>query len=323
MDHTLAQHQPTAVDTQLAELTASASEYVRRSKARNTVKAYKSDWQAFSHWCDERGLCSLPAEPTTVALYLSHMADLGCKASTIGRRMISIGLAHKAKGYPSPTSDETVKAVWRGIRNTIGVAPSAKAPVLVEDLRRMLAHAPQDILGLRDRALLLIGFAGAFRRSELVSLNIEDVEFRREGLVITLRKSKTDQEGQGRKIGIPYGSHYETCPVRALQAWIEGAEITQGPLFRRVRKGGDIGDRPLSDKSVARVIKKYAERVGLNPDKFAGHSLRAGLATSAAMAGASEREIMAQTGHRSVLMVRRYIREGDLFRSNAASRIGL
>ncbi|MCL6600848.1 site-specific integrase [Alicyclobacillus macrosporangiidus] len=322
MEETLAQHQPTAVDMQ-AELTASANEYIRRSKARNTIKAYKSDWQTFSRWCDERGLCSLPAEPPTVAMYLSHMADQGYRASTIGRHMISIGLAHKAKGFPSPASDETVKTVWRGIRNTIGVAPSAKAPVLVEDLRRMLAHTPDDLLGLRDRALLLVGFAGAFRRSELVSLNVEDVEFAREGLIITVRRSKTDQEGEGRKIGIPYGSHIETCPVRSLQAWLEAADIQAGPLFRSVTKGREVGAARLSDKTVARVVKKYTQRVGLDPDKFAGHSLRAGLATSAAMAGVSEREIMAQTGHRSVMMVRRYIRDGNVFRENAAAKIGL
>ncbi|SFU95649.1 site-specific integrase [Alicyclobacillus macrosporangiidus] len=316
--------QPTQqATTSVAKLVESAHDYMRHSKAKNTVKAYKSDWQSFSRWCDERGVCSLPAHPTTVALYLSYLADEGYKASTIGRRMISIGLAHKAKGYPSPASDENVKAVWRGIRNTIGVAPNGKSPVLVEDLRRMLRHAPDDLMGLRDRALLLIGFAGAFRRSELVSLNVEDVEFAREGLIITLRRSKTDQEGEGRKVGIPYGSYLETCPVRTLQAWLEESGISSGPLFRRVTKDRQIGTDRLSDKTVARIVKKYTTVIGLDARKYAGHSLRAGLATSAAMAGASEREIMAQTGHRSVMMVRRYIRDGNLFRANAAARIGL
>ncbi|EPZ52760.1 site-specific integrase [Alicyclobacillus acidoterrestris] len=323
MDESLIYREATKVDTQLANLMASANEYVRRSKAQNTIKAYQSDWQSFSRWCKARGLCSLPAEPRVVALYLSDMADLGYKASTIGRHMISIDLAHKTKGYPSPTSDETVRSVWRGIRNTIGVAPSGKSPVLVEDLRRMLRHAPNDLMGLRDRALLLIGFAGAFRRSELVSLNVEDIEFTREGLVITLRRSKTDQVGEGRKVGIPYGSFIETCPVRALQAWLEATGIESGALFRHVTKGRQIGTTHLSDKSVARIVKKYIERIGLDESKFAGHSLRDGLATSAAMAGASERDIMAQTGHKNPMMVRRYIRDGNLFRSNAAARIGL
>ncbi|GMA48794.1 integrase [Alicyclobacillus contaminans] len=316
--------QPTSLsNTQMEQLVTRANAYVLRSKARNTIRAYQSDWQAFSGWCEARGLCPLPAEPTTLALYLSYMADQGRRASTIGRHMISIGLAHKAKGHPSPLTNETVKSVWRGIRNTIGVAPNAKLPVLVEDLRRMLNQAPDDLLGLRDRALLLIGFTGAFRRSELVSLDVEDVEFTRAGLVITLRKSKTDQEGTGRKVGIPYGSYLETCPVRTLQAWLEEAHLTSGPLFRRVTKHRRVGSARLSDKTVARIVKKYVAQIGLNPHQYSGHSLRAGLATSAAMAGVSERDIMAQTGHKSVLMVRRYIRDGNLFRSNAAARIGL
>jgi site-specific recombinase XerD len=323
MDESLIYHESTKVDTHLSNLIASANEYVRRSKAKNTIKAYQSDWQSFSRWCKTRGLCSLPAEPRVVALYLSDMADHGYKASTIGRHMISIGLAHKTRGHASPTSDETVKAVWRGIRNTLGVAPQGKSPILVEDLRRMLQHAPNDLMGLRDRALLLLGFAGAFRRSELVSLNVEDVEFTRAGLIITLRRSKTDQAGEGRKVGIPYGSFIETCPVRTLQAWMAAAGIETGPLFRHVTKGREIGTKHLSDKTVARIVKKYVERIGLDKRHFAGHSLRAGLATSAAMAGASERDIMAQTGHKNPMMVRRYIRDGNLFRSNAAARIGL
>jgi site-specific recombinase XerD len=313
----------TSISTPIDALRARASEYVRSSKAPNTVRAYQSDWRAFAGWCERQGLIPLPAAPDTVALYLAHMAEAGYKVSTIGRRMISIGLAHKAKGYASPTSDETVKAVWRGIRNTHGVAVSPKSPVLVEDLRRMIRHAPHNLLGLRDRALLLIGFAGAFRRSELVSLNVEDVEFTREGLTITLRRSKTDQEGEGRKVGIPYGSHIETCPVRTLQEWLQSAHIESGPLFRRVDKAGRVGLNRLCDRTVARIVKKYTASVGLDERQYAGHSLRAGLATSAAMAGAPERAIMAQTGHKSVNMVRRYIRDGNLFRENAAAYVGL
>ncbi|SIT11067.1 site-specific integrase [Alicyclobacillus vulcanalis] len=307
----------------LTELSASANKYVLNSKARNTVRAYQSDWRSFCTWCDERHLSSLPAEPKTVALYLSDMADRGYRTSTIGRHMISIGLAHRTKGFPSPTSDETVRAVWRGIRNTLGVAPHGKLPILVEDLRRMLQHAPNDLMGLRDRALLLIGFAGAFRRSEIVALNVEDVEFVREGLVITLRRSKTDQEGEGRKVGIPYGSFIETCPVRALQAWLTTTSIESGPLFRPVSKAHDVRDARLSDKTVARIVKRYVRLIGLDQRHYAGHSLRVGLATSAAMVGVSERDIMAQTGHKSPMMVRRYIRDSNLFRSNAAARIGL
>ncbi|TDY40594.1 site-specific recombinase XerD [Alicyclobacillus sacchari] len=316
-------HASSAMHVELTELSASAHKYVLNSKARNTIRAYQADWHSFCTWCDERHLSSLPAEPQTVALYLSDMADHGYRTSTIGRHMISIGLAHRTKGLTSPTADETVRAVWRGIRNTLGVASHGKLPILVEDLRRMLQHTPNDLMGLRDSALLLIGFAGAFRRSEIVALNVEDVQFVREGLVIMLRKSKTDQEGEGRKVAIPYGSFIETCPVRALQAWLAAAGIESGPLFRPLSKTHDVRNARLSDKTVARIVKRYVRLIGLEQRHYAGHSLRAGLATSAAMAGVSERDIMAQTGHKSPMMVRRYIRDGNLFRANAAARIGL
>jgi integrase len=186
----------------------------------------------------------------------------------------------------------------------------------------MVDTLPDSLLGIRDRALLLVGFAGAFRRSELVGLDVADVEFKREGLVVTLERSKTDQEGAGRKIGIPYGSNPATCPVRALQAWLEASATTEGALFRTMNRHGHVKDR-LSGQGVAIVVKRCAEAAGLNPDDYAGHSLRSGLATSAAAAGVSERAIMNQTGHKSVNMVRRYIREGSLFRENAAAGVGL
>ena len=186
----------------------------------------------------------------------------------------------------------------------------------------MVATLPDNLLGLRDRALLLIGFAGAFRRSELVSLDVEDVEECAEGLRVTLRRSKTDQEGAGEVKGIPYGRKLETCPVRALRAWLEAAGITAGPIFRSVNRHGQVQPGRLSDKAVALVVKRAAEAAGFDATRYAGHSLRTGLTTSAAAAGVQERDIMRQTGHRSVNMVRRYIREGELFRSNAAAQVG-
>jgi integrase len=187
----------------------------------------------------------------------------------------------------------------------------------------MVAMLPDKLIGVRDRALLLVGFAGAFRRSELVSLDVGDVEIRREGLLVTLRRSKTDQEAAGREVAIPYGSNPDTCPVRALEAWLEASGIADGPLWRAVDKGGRLQPGRLSDKAVALVVKKRAEAAGLDPDLYAGHSLRAGLATAAAAAGASERSIMEQTGHKSVQTVRRYIRRGTQFRDNAAGMVGL
>jgi len=179
------------------------------------------------------------------------------------------------------------------------------------------------LIGTRDRALILLGFAGAFRRSELVGLDASDCIFGRDGLTVTLRRSKTDQDGAGRKIGIPYGANPDTCPVRNLQDWIEQAGIVGGVLFRPLNRRGQLRPGRLSGIDVARVVKKLAQRAGLNPALYAGHSLRAGHATAAAIAGASERSIMNQTGHRSVQMVRRYIRDGSLFRENSAGKLGL
>jgi len=194
---------------------------------------------------------------------------------------------------------------------------------LTADIRAMMENTDAGLIGLRDRVLILLGFAGAFRRSEVAGLNVADLEFSRDGLAVTLRRSKTDQEAQGRKIGIPYGSNPETCPVRTLQAWLERAGLTEGPVFRSLNRHGQIQPGRLSGADVARIVKKLAQRAGLDPAKYAGHSLRAGHATSAAASGASERSIMNQTGHRSVQMVRRYIREGSLFRENSAGKLGL
>ncbi len=217
-----------------------------------------------------------------------------------------------------------VAAVWHGIRRTHGVSQTQKAPLCVPDLRRITATLPDKLIGLRDRALLLIGFAGAFRRSELVGLNVEDIEFTTDGLVVTLRRSKTDQDGQGRKLGIPYGSNHDTCPVRSLRAWIEASGIETGPLFCHINRHGQIQPGRLSGTAVALIVKRHAGAAGLvDSAKYAGHSLRAGLATAAAIAGASERSIMNQTGHRSANMVRRYVRDASLFRENAAAVVGL
>ncbi len=206
----------------------------------------------------------------------------------------------------------------------MGTATAQKAAALTDDIRAMLEATDVGLIGVRDRALILLGFAGAFRRSRLVSLDVEDCGFGKDGLTVTLRRSKTDQDGQGRKIGVPYGSNPETCPVRVLQTWLEQVcAPTSGPVFRSINRHGQVPPKRLSAADVARIVKKLAERVGLDATKYAGHSLRAGHATSAAIAGASERSIMNQTGHRSVQMVRRYIREGSLFRDNSGGKLGL
>jgi integrase len=216
-----------------------------------------------------------------------------------------------------------VSAVWKGIKRTHGTAQAQKAPTLTANIRAMVGALPDRLIGIRDRALLLAGFAGAFRRSELVGLNREDIDFTADGLVVTLRKSKTDQDGQGRKVGLPYGSNPDTCPVRSLRAWLDASGIAAGPLFRRVNRHGQLLAQRMSGAAVALVVKRHAAAAGLDAAKYSGHSLRAGLATSAAIAGASDRSIMAQTGHRSVNMVRRYVRDASLFRENAAAVVGM
>jgi site-specific recombinase XerD len=297
-------------------------EYIRASKAENTLRGYQSDWRDFCAWSEVQGLSPLPASAEAVAAYIAECAGR-LKPGSIQRRLNAIAEAHKAVGVESPTHSPIVANTMKGIRRTKGTALAQKAAALTDDIRAMVDATDAGLIGARDRALVLLGFAGAFRRSELIGLDVEDCAFGKDGLTVTLRRSKTDQAGMGRKIGIPYGSNPETCPVRVLQGWIEQAGIIAGPLFRSINRHGQVQPGRLSGIDVARVVKKLAERAGLEPGKYAGHSLRAGHATSAAIAGASERSIMNQTGHRSVQMVRRYIRDGNLFRENSAGKLGL
>jgi site-specific recombinase XerD len=296
--------------------------YIRASKAENTLRGYTADWRDFCVWSDVHGLAPLPATPESVAAYIAECAGR-LKVGSIQRRLNAISEAHKAVGLESPTASPQVRNVIKGIRRTHGTAPAQKAPALTDDIRAMVRVTGSQLIGIRDRALILLGFAGAFRRSELVALDVEDCSFGKDGLTVTLRRSKTDQDGAGRKVGIPYGSNPETCPVRNVQIWTEQAAITSGPLLRSINRHGKIQAGRLSGIDVARVVKKLALRAGSDAAKYSGHSLRAGHATTAAIGGASERSIMQQTGHRSVHMVRRYIRDGSLFRENSAGKLGL
>jgi len=307
------------------ELEEAVRQYARASKAPNTVRAYRSDLGDFTMWCTDHQLTPIPATPETVALYITALAGTGARPSTIQRRLSAISQAHQLSGHePSPTQSPIVRTTMAGIRRTLGMAPAQKAAVVTAELRTLLGVTPADTLaGLRDRALLLVGFAGGFRRGELVALDVEDVEETEEGLRLRIHRSKTDQEGEGREVGIPRGQKPETDPVRALRAWRAAAGIDGGPLFRPVNRHDQIQDRRLTAEGVALVVKRAAERAGLDPARYAGHSLRSGLATVAAAGGAPERAIMRQTGHRSVEMVRRYIRAGSLFQENAAAYVGL
>lgn len=306
----------------LEELGAKATAYIDNAKAENTRRSYRSDWADFTSWCEKYRRPSMPASPDTVAYYLADRSQ-DLKTSTLQRRLSTIAEAHRAAGIESPTKHAQVRYVWAGIRREKGAAQSHMKPTLTKHIREMVEHLPDSLLGVRDRALILLGYAGAMRRSELVGLDVTDLALAEEGLVVVIRKSKTDQVGVGRKIGIPFGEHPETCPVRAVQAWIEEADIDEGPLFRSVNKHGDVSDRRLSDQVVADVVKRSLVAAGKSARKYAAHSLRAGLITQAAMAGVSERAIQDQSGHKSLAVMRRYIREGSLFLENAASKVGL
>jgi site-specific recombinase XerD len=305
----------------LAPFVESVTRYARASRAESTLGGYRSDWADFQRFCRQNWLESLPAAPATVAAYLSACADGSkLKAGSIQRRVSAISAFHQVHDCTSPTSSAEVKLTLAGIRRTLGVFQQGKAPVLTADIAAMVANLPEKLIGVRDRALLLVGFAGAFRRSELVALNVEDIEFREDGLKVTIRRSKTDQEGARQCIGIAHGS--KLCPVRALQELLAAAQITTGPIFRHVDRHGRILDR-MSPEAVAIVVKRYAAAAGLDPAKYAGHSLRAGLVTQAAMNGVQELAIMKQTRHKSADMLRRYVRDASLFLDNASARVGL
>lgn len=299
-----------------------AKKYILHAKANNTIKSYKSDWKDFSKFCKEQNVSSLTADVDTVINYVAEMAETK-KVSTIIRRLSSISQAHQAAGCGSPTFAFAVKAVVKGIKKEKGTIPNKKEAAVIEDIRLMINTLGRTLIDIRDRALILIGFAGAFRRSELVAIVMDDLEFNRDGLIITLRHSKTDQEGQGYKKGIPYGSNPETCPVRALQDWLKVSNIMEGPVFRSVDRYKKINVKGMSDKSVALIVKKLAKAAGLDERKYSGHSLRSGLITTAANRGVDERSIMKQSGHKSLTVMRSYIQDATLFKNNAATNVGL
>lgn len=324
---------------ELLDLVKESHEFEKFARAENTRKAYASDWKDFFYWCQSRNLNPLPASPQTVRVYLTSRAKQEwvnykgkthppLKVASLRRRLTAISQAHQLARQPFNKSHPDIQEVWKGIRNKLGTAQTHKEPILIEDLRKMMgALSNQEkknkwLLEIRDKAILLLGFAGAFRRSELVSLSILDVNFLREGLIVSLRKSKTDQEGIGREIAIPYGSNILTCPVRALQDWLQASQINEGAIFRSINRHGQIRAKALTSHSVALIIKRNAHLAD-RKDLFSGHSLRAGFATTAAIAGVPEHVIMKQTGHKRSDTIKRYIRLGNRWTENAATKVGL
>ena len=310
-----------------ARLSEKSRRRLENAKAANTIKAYDADWRDFVDWCQHHEAAALPAEPETIVNYLSDLADADAaiKANTVARRVTSISESHIAAGYDrerNPAKAGIVRAAVAAIRREKGTFQRGKAPILLETLSLLSDGFSGDDLGTkRDRALILLGFAGAFRRSELVGVEIKDLTFTPQGLILFIPRAKGDQLGKGSTIAIPYAPEPRICAVRAVRDWIEAADLTDGPLFRPLTKAGTLRAAALSDKSVALIVKKYAALAGLDPKEFAGHSLRRGFATSAAQHDVDTLSIMRQTRHKSEKMVHRYIEQGNLFKENPLNRM--
>jgi site-specific recombinase XerD len=298
---------------------------LQNSKAINTVRAYKSDFNDFGIFCARNGFKSLPSNPKIVSLYLTHLSTKEAKMSTLKRRLVSIGVIHKLKGHYLDTKHPSIIENIMGIKRRKGSIQKGKKPLLINNLKLIINAIDQqkkeDLKKIRDRSIILIGFSGGFRRNEIVSLDFDDLDFVEEGLKINLKRSKTDQFGEGTAKGLPYFDNPEYCPVISIQKWIEISRISSGSLFRRFTKGSKLSENRLTDQSVALIIKEYLELAGIDSKNYSGHSLRSGFATSAAESGAEERSIMAMTGHKSTEMVRRYIKEANLFKNNALNKI--
>ena len=281
---------------------------LKNSKSKNTLRAYQSDFRDFLLFCNKNSFSSMPTQPKIIALYITQLSKTS-KFSTLKRRIASISVLHKLKGHYLDTKHPIIMENLHGIKRTLGSRQKAKKPILISDLKSIINAIDQE--NIRDKALILVGFSGGFRRSELVNIDYDDVEFVPEGVKILIKRSKTDQSGEGSIKAIPYFDNQEFCPVIALKNYInvKFSKINDGKIF------------DLSDKSVALIIKRYAKKAGLDSSKYAGHSLRSGFATTAAEFGAEERNIMAMTGHKTTQMVRRYIHEANLFKNNALNKI--
>ena len=298
---------------------------LQSSKADNTVRAYKSDFKDFGLFCAQNGFKSLPSEPKIVSLYLTYLSTKEAKMSTLKRRLVSIGVIHRLKGHYLDMKHPSIIENIMGIKRRKGSFQKGKKPILISSLKQLInvidEQKSEDIKKLRDRTIILIGFSGGFRRNEIVSLDYEDLDFVEEGLKVQIRRSKTDQFGEGSVKALPYFDNSKYCPVISLKNWLKISKISNGSLFRRFVKGSKLSENRLTDQTVALLIKEYLRLAGIESKNYSGHSLRSGFATSAAESGAEERSIMAMTGHKSTEMVRRYIKEANLFKNNALNKI--
>ena len=311
--------------TEIKALQEETLKNLKNAKAFNTVRAYKSDFEDFTLFCVKNGFKNLPSEAKIVSLYLTYLSSKDAKISTIKRRLVSISVIHKMKGHYLDTKHPIIIENLMGIKRRKGVIQKGKKPLLINDLKQVIdvinKQDEPDLKKLRNKAILLVGFSGGFRRNEIVSLDMEDIEFVFEGVKINLKKSKTDQYGEGTTKGIPHFENSFYCPVSNLKHWINTSKIKKGPIFVKFSKGSKITEQRLTDQSIALIIKENLLKAGIDSRNYSGHSLRSGFATSAAEAGAEERSIMKMTGHKSTEMVRRYIKEANLFKNNALNKL--
>ena len=312
--------------TDLKSLHEETLNNLKTSKSNNTLRAYKSDFKDFGSFCSNHGFNALPTEPKIVALYITHLSK-NSKISTLRRRLVSISMVHKLKGHYLDVKHPIIIENLMGIRRSKGSLQKGKKPLLINHLKAIINVINEkkidEVKKYRDKAIILIGFGGGFRRAEIISIDYEDLEFVPEGLKITVKKSKTDQYGEGMNKGLPYFRNETYCPVINLKKWLELSNIKSGAIFRRFSKGLSITNNRLTDQSVALIIKNYLNLAGIESSNYSGHSLRSGFATVAADSGADERSIMAMTGHKTTQMVRRYIREANIFKNNALNKIKL
>ena len=310
--------------TDLKSLHDATLNNLKSSKANNTLRAYKSDFRDFGAFCAKHGFKSLPSEPKIVSLYITHLSQ-NSKISTLRRRLVSISMIHRLKGHYLDTKHPIIVENLMGIKRVIGSIQKGKKPLLINHLKSIINVIDEqkfnEVKKLRDKSIILIGFGGGFRRSELISIDHEDLEFVPEGVKITIKRSKTDQFGEGMIKGLPYFKNESYCPVNSLKKWIKISKIESGPIFRRFYKGSAITEKRLTDQTVVLLMKKYLNLAGIENKNFSGHSLRSGFATVTAESGADERSIMAMTGHKTTQMVRRYIREANIFKNNALNKI--
>jgi site-specific recombinase XerD len=327
---------------ELEESLSRLEKFASQAQSENTTRAYAADLEDFRHWCDRMGRQWLPANPETIGLYLGARAEELSLAS-LERRLAAIASVHKEEGYDSPASvaEGPLRKIWKGLVREKTRRQDGAPPLLVEDLKSIIEHLPRysasdagptgrlTLTSLRDRALLLIGWTGALRRSELVALTTGDIQFiEGKGVNVYVRRSKADQQAEGQVKGLPYGSQKETCPVTALRRWLQAAKRQlegpfEGPIFRRFYRGESVGESAMTAQYVSTVLKRHAESAGLDPKEYSAHSLRAGFITQAIRAGKPERRVKEHSGHASWEAFNRYVEEAGTFQDNPAEGIGL